>query len=58
LRPDAYGIAQSYCWESPKPLEFGSVGGYWENVGWRVVVRFTTLLHRKRKTNPMVSESA
>jgi hypothetical protein len=23
----AIGIAESYCWESPKPAEFGAVGG-------------------------------
>jgi hypothetical protein len=23
----AVGIAQSYCWESPKPLKFGTAGG-------------------------------
>jgi len=34
----AVGIAQSYCWESPKPLEFGNSGQNWENVGWRVKV--------------------
>lgn len=22
----AIGIAESYCWESPKPIEFGSAG--------------------------------
>ena len=49
----AIGIAQSYCWGSPKPLEFGSVGDYWENVGWRVVVRFTTLLHQIRPADHM-----
>jgi hypothetical protein len=32
----AIGVAQSYCWESPKPAEFGSTGDYWEGVGWRV----------------------
>ena len=26
----AIGIAKSYCWECPKPDEFGSVGQYWE----------------------------
>ena len=31
----AIGIAKSYCWECPKPAEFGSAGEYWENVGWR-----------------------
>ncbi len=39
----ALGIAQSYCWESPKPLEFGQAGQNWENVGWRVKVSFTQL---------------
>jgi putative restriction endonuclease len=33
----AIGIAQSVCRENPKPPEFGSVGGYWENIGWRVI---------------------
>jgi putative restriction endonuclease len=36
----AIGMAQSYCYECPKPLEFGSAGMYWDRVGWRVDVRF------------------
>jgi hypothetical protein len=44
----AIGIAQSYCWESPKPAEFGTTGQYWENVGWRVRVQFTPVEHRIR----------
>ena len=44
----AIGIARSYCWECPKPAEFGSAGQYWENVGWRVNVSFTTLLNKIR----------
>lgn len=44
----AIGIAQSYCWESPKPLEFGSSGQNWENVGWRVKVQFTRLINKVR----------
>jgi hypothetical protein len=47
-RITAIGIAKSYCWESPKPAEFGSTGGYWENVGWRVSVFFTPLLNKVR----------
>ena len=35
----ALGVVQSYCFESPKPLEFGSAGQNWENVGWKVNVR-------------------
>src|SRR4026208_2210650 len=30
----AVGIAQSFCWESPKPVEFGISGQNWENIGW------------------------
>jgi len=44
----AVGIAQSYCWESPKPQEFGNAGQYWENVGWKVKVNFTELVHKVR----------
>src|SRR5580693_8012962 len=44
----AVGVAQSYCWESPKPLEFGNSGQNWENVGWRVKVHFTELANKIR----------
>ena len=29
----ALGIARSYCYESPKPTEFGTAGSYWESTG-------------------------
>jgi putative restriction endonuclease len=44
----AVGVAQSYCWESPKPLEFGSSGQNWEDIGWRVKVQFTQLSNKVR----------
>ena len=44
----AVGIAQSYCWESPKPLEFGAAGQNWENIGWKVKVIFTELANKVR----------
>jgi hypothetical protein len=44
----AVGVAQSYCWESPKPLEFGTAGQNWENIGWKVKVRFTELANKVR----------
>jgi putative restriction endonuclease len=44
----AIGIAKSYCWECPKPTEFGSAGQYWENIGWRVNVSFVPLLNKIR----------
>jgi hypothetical protein len=49
----AVGIAQSYCWESPKPVEFGTTGQYWENVGWKVKVAFTRLRHKVRPKDHM-----
>jgi putative restriction endonuclease len=39
----AIGIAASYAYEAPKPLEFGQAGAYWNNIGWRVDVHFTEL---------------
>ena len=49
----AIGVAQSYCWESPKPAEFGTTGQYWENVGWKVRIHFTPLVHRVRPKDQM-----
>jgi hypothetical protein len=39
----AIGIAASHAYEAPKPREFGQTGAYWDNIGWRVDVRFTEL---------------
>lgn len=36
----AFGIARSYAYEAPKPVEFGSAGRNWDEIGWRVDVRF------------------
>lgn len=47
------GIAESYCWESPKPVEFGNAGQNWENVGWKVKVQFTQLENRIRPKDHM-----
>jgi putative restriction endonuclease len=44
----AVGIAQSYCWENPKPQEFGTAGQNWENIGWKVSVKFTELEKKVR----------
>jgi hypothetical protein len=44
----AMGVAQSYCWESPKPVEFGNAGQNWEEIGWRVKVAFVRLMHQVR----------
>jgi hypothetical protein len=39
----AIGIAASHAYEAPKPREFGQAGAYWDNIGWRVDVRFSEL---------------
>jgi hypothetical protein len=47
-RIQAIGLAQSYCWESPKPVEFGNAGQNWEDIGWKVKVVFTELVQKIR----------
>jgi hypothetical protein len=44
----AIGTVASYCYESPKPAEFGEVGLNWEAIGWRVRVNFVSLLNKIR----------
>ena len=44
----AIGVAQSYCWESPKPAEFGTMGQYWRDVGWKVLVTFNAVSRKVR----------
>jgi hypothetical protein len=39
----AIGVAQSYCYECPKPIEFGGVGLNWNFIGWKVDVSYTAL---------------
>lgn len=39
----AIGIAKSHCYECPKPLEFGTVGMNWEQVGWKIDVEYQSL---------------
>lgn len=49
----AIGVAQSYCYECPKPAEFGSTGANWENIGWKVDVNYRTLNHQIRPSDHM-----
>jgi putative restriction endonuclease len=39
----AIGLVVSNAYESPKPMEFRQAGAYWDNIGWRVDVRFIEL---------------
>jgi putative restriction endonuclease len=49
----AIGVATSHAQESPKPVEFGLAGAYWENIGWRVEVTFVELRSRIRPSSYM-----
>ncbi|MEJ0086418.1 MAG: HNH endonuclease signature motif containing protein [Pseudomonadota bacterium] len=42
----ALGIARSYCYESPKPTEFGTAGSYWGAIGWKIDGSFRELDNR------------
>ncbi len=44
----ALGVASSFCYECPKPTEFGNVGDYWDEVGWKVDVIFREIRNRIR----------
>jgi len=41
----AVGLATSNCYDAPKPVEFGAVGKYWQQHGWRVDVAYTEMSH-------------
>lgn len=51
----AIGIAKSTCYECPKPHEFGAVGAYWEQVGWKVEVDFRPLSNQVRPVENMAA---
>lgn len=36
----AVGVVKSYCYEYPKPTEFGVAGQNWSEAGWRVDVEY------------------
>jgi hypothetical protein len=49
----ALGIARSFCYESPKPPEFGIAGANWDRIGWRADVQFRELQNRIRPKDHM-----
>jgi hypothetical protein len=42
----AVGIAVARAYTSPKPLEFGLAGLNWQDIGWKVEVKFHQLIKR------------
>ena len=49
----ALGIAQSHCYEAPKPTEFGTAGTNWSDIGWKVEVRYFNLSNQIRPSDEM-----
>jgi putative restriction endonuclease len=49
----AIGVIVSHGYEAPKPLEFGTAGAYWDNIGWRVDTRFHELIAQIRPAEHM-----
>ncbi|MCP5130185.1 MAG: HNH endonuclease [Pseudomonadales bacterium] len=47
----AVGVVKSYCYEFPKPSEFGAAGLNWAEAGWRVDVDFKELAIPVRTIN-------
>jgi hypothetical protein len=39
----ALGAALSYCYDAPRPAEFGATGANWNEAGWKVDVRYREL---------------
>jgi len=52
-RIHAIGVAQSYCFECPKPAEFGEAGQKWERIGWKVRVHFVPMKNLVRPKEHM-----
>ncbi len=49
----AIGVATDFCYEAPKPASFGETGKYWNNVGWKVPIRWTRLTQPIRPSEHM-----
>lgn len=49
----AIGIAQSYCYECPKPVEFGAAGPNWNHIGWKVDVSYVPLNNKIKPASHM-----
>jgi HNH endonuclease len=48
-----FGIAQTHCYTSPRPNEFGHIGEVWDELGWRVDVKFNRIAPTLRSTEHM-----
>src|SRR5947209_7152321 len=48
-----FGIAQTHCYTSPRPDEFGHIGEVWDELGWRVDVNFNRITPTLRPADHM-----
>jgi hypothetical protein len=48
-----FGVAQTHCYTSPRPDEFGHIGEVWNEIGWRVDVNFIPIRPRLRPADHM-----
>jgi len=51
----AVGVVQSFCYECPKPTEFGAAGPNWDDIGWKVDVHYHDLIHQVRPADHMAA---
>jgi putative restriction endonuclease len=49
----AISIAQSHCYEAPKPSEFGTSGEGWSDIGWKIEARYFLLNNQIRPADEM-----
>src|SRR5690606_21901105 len=49
----AVGVANSYCYECPKPADFGNAGAYWDQIGWKADVHYHVLHNQIRPSEHM-----
>ena len=52
-RISTIGVAESFCYECPKPPEFGDAGPNWSKIGWKIDVRFTFVPNAIRPADHM-----
>jgi len=50
-----FGIAQTHCYTSPRPDEFGHIGEVWDEIGWRVDVNFVPIQPPLRPADHMTA---
>ena len=49
----AISMVNSYCYECPKPIEFGGAGPNWDDIGWKVDVHYIDLINQIRPAEHM-----